>query len=178
MKASLTVALLSVMLSIAAALGGCFYPPTAKPPTAAQSSVTIGKPFDLVWDATHQVIAANGYRVVTEDPASGLIETQASGGFTLNDADCGELRSVANKYQAEPNIDATVVYNFYVVPTGNESTRVSVHATFDAPLQIPLRPTGNVQCVSRGTQEARLLKAIEVRAKHKQRPAFVQPATN
>ena len=178
MLAFLNAALLSVMLYLAAALGGCFYPPTAKPPNSSQSGVTIGKPFDLVWDATHQVIAANGYRVVTEDPASGLIETQASGGFTLKDADCGELRSVANKYQAEPNIDATVVYNFYVVPAGNEATDVSVHATFDAPLQIPLRPTTDVQCVSLGTQEARLLRAIVAKAARAHRPAFVRPATN
>jgi hypothetical protein len=178
MKAFLTVALLSVMLYLAAALGGCFYPPTAKPPTSSQSSVTVAKPFDLVWDATHQVIASNGYRVVTEDPASGLIETEASGGFTLKDADCGELRSAANKYQAEPNIDATVVYNFYVVPAGNESTNVSVHATFEAPLQIPLRPTSDVQCVSHGIQEARLLKAIVALAQRAHRPAFVQPAAN
>jgi hypothetical protein len=178
MKASLTVALLSVMLCLAEVLDGCFYPPTAKPPTAAQATVTIGKPFDLVWDAAHQVIAADGYRVVTEDPASGLIETQASGGFTLKDADCGELRSVANKYQAEPNIDATVVYNFYVVPAGNEATSVSVHGTFDAPLQIPLRPTTDVQCVSLGTQEARLLKAIVAKARQAHRPTFVQPTVN
>ena len=178
MKPSLTVALLSLIFCLAEALGGCFYPPTAKPPTAAQASVTIGKPFDLVWDAAHQVIAANGYRVVTEDPASGLIETQASGGFSLKDADCGELRSVANKYQAEPNIDATVVYNFYVVPASNEATSVIVHATFDAPLQIPLRPTTDVQCVSLGTQEARLLKAIVAKARSAHRPAFMQPAAN
>lgn len=178
MKAFPTVALLSVFLSLIVALGGCFYPPVTKPPSVAESSVTIGKPFDLVWDATHQVIAANGYRVVTEDPDSGLIETQASGGFTLKDADCGELRSVASKYKAEPNIDATVVYNFYVVPAGDEATTVSVHATYDAPLQIPLRPTTNIQCVSRGTQEARLLKAILARASHARRPAFLKPAAN
>jgi hypothetical protein len=178
MKASLAVALLSVILYLAAALGGCFYPPIAEPPTSAQSTVTIGKPFDLVWDATHQVIAAKGFRLVTEDPASGLIETQASGGFTLKDADCGELRSVANRYQAEPNIDATVVYNFYVLPAGNEATSVSVHATFDAPLQIPLRPTTNVQCVSLGTQEARLLKSIVAKAQRAHRSAFIQPAYN
>ncbi|HEX4209966.1 MAG TPA: hypothetical protein VHY56_06205 [Candidatus Binataceae bacterium] len=178
MKASLTVALLSVFLSLAAALSGCFYPPSAKAPTPAQSSIMIGKPFDLVWDATHQVIAANSFRLVTEDPASGLIETQASGGFTLKDADCGELRSVANKYQAEPGIDATVVYNFYVIPAGDEATSVSVQSTFDAPLQIPLRPTTDVQCVSRGKQEARLLKAIAEKAKRAHRPTFVRPAAN
>ncbi|HUN57640.1 MAG TPA: hypothetical protein VMU41_05965 [Candidatus Binataceae bacterium] len=178
MKASPIVALLSLIIASSSALGGCFYPPVGQQPSAAQSSVTIGKPFDLVWDAAHQVITANGYRLVTEDPASGLIETQAYGGFTLKDADCGELRSVANKYQAEPNIDSTVVYNFYVVPAGNEATSVSVHATFDAPLQIPLRPTTNVQCVSRGTQEARLLKAIEARAMREHRPTYARPATN
>ena len=137
---------------------------------AAQSTVVIAKPFDLVWDATHQVIAAKGFRLVTEDPASGLIETQASGGFTLKDADCGQLRSIANKYRAEPGIDATVVYNFYVRPAGDEATTVSVQGTFDAPLQIPLRPTTDVQCISRATQEARLLKAIAAKAAHRASP--------
>jgi hypothetical protein len=177
MKASPSVALLGALLTLAAVLGGCFYPPNAKPPNPAQSTVTIAKPFDLVWDATHQVIAANGFRLVTEDPTSGLIETQASGGFTLKDADCGQLR-LANKYAAEPGIDATVVYNFYVRPAGDEATTVSVQGTFDAPLQIPLRPTTDVQCVSRANQEARLLKLIAAKAAKAHRPSFAPPPSN
>lgn len=165
-------------LSIAAAfIGdfnlGCFYPPM-RPPTVAAPAITVNKPFDLVWDATHKVITANGYRLVTEEPDSGLIETQTSGGFTLKDADCGQLRSVANKYDAEPGIDATVVYNFYVKPAGDEATSVSVQGTFDAPLQVPLHPTTDVQCVSRGVQERRLLNAIAVASAQEHRPTFTQ----
>jgi len=177
MKVSPSVALLGALPTLAAALAGCFYPPSAKPPSPAQSTVTIAKPFDLVWDATHQVIADKGFRLVTEDPASGLIETQASGGFTLKDADCGQLRSIANKYQAEPGIDATVVYNFYVRPAGDEDTTVSVQGTFDAPLQIPLRPTTDVQCVSRAKQEARLLRSIAAKAATAHRPSFAAPGS-
>lgn len=163
----------TVLLGITASCIGCFYPPM-RPLGAAPKSITIGKPFDLVWDAAHKVIEAKGYRVVTEDPNSGLIETQSYGGFTLKDADCGKLRSIADKYNAEPNIDATVVYNFYVKPAGDEATAVSVQATFDAPLEIPLHPTTNVQCVSRGLQEARLLHAIAAQSAAEHRPAFSQ----
>ena len=152
---------------------GCFYPPV-HPHNTAPPAIMVNKPFDLVWDATHKVIAANGYRLVTEEPGSGLIETQAFGGFTLTDADCGQLRSIANKYDAEPGIDATVVYNFYVRPAGGEATTVSVQATFDAPLQIPLHPTTDVQCLSRGVQEKRLLKAIASASADERRPVFSQ----
>jgi hypothetical protein len=172
MKASLCLFRLGT-LSVATAFIGCFYPPM-RPPNAAPTAITVDKPFDLVWDATHKVIAANGYRVVTEEPDSGLIETQTSGGFSLKDADCGQLRSVANKYQAEPGIDATVVYNFYVKPAGGEATTVSVQGTFDAPLQIPMHPTTDVQCVSRGVQERRLLKAIAAASAQEHRPVFTQ----
>jgi hypothetical protein len=164
---------LGVTYSLALAFAGCFYPPIL-PTHAGSPTITLNKPFDLVWDATHQVITKNDYRVVTEDPDSGLIETQSYSGFTLNDADCGQLRSVANKYKAEPGIDATVVYNFYVKPAGNEATTVSIQATFDAPLQVPLHPMTNVQCVSRRSQEARLLKAIAAQAAHERRPVFTQ----
>lgn len=151
---------------------GCFYPPLQPPPNRDQSSITVAKPFDLVWDAVHKVIVADGYRLVAEDPNSGLIETQTSGGFTLKDADCGQLRSVANKYNAEPGIDATVVYNFTVRPSGDEASSVAVQATFTAPLQVPLRPTAGIQCVSRGVQEKRLLKQIAVQAEKERRPSF------
>lgn len=164
-----------LLLILGATFIGCFYPPVS-PPNPPRSSITVDKPFDLVWDAAHKVIAANDFRIVTEDPNDGLIETQAYGGFTLKDADCGELRSVANRYKAEPNIDATVVYNFYVKPAGDEATTVSVQGTFDSPLQIPLHPTTNFQCTSRGVQEAHLLKAIAMKAAGEHRPVFTPPA--
>jgi hypothetical protein len=173
MKASFCLFRSGLLLSLAAAFIGCFYPPI-HPSDVAPMALKVDRPFDLVWDAAHKVILSNGYRIVTEDPGSGLIETQTAGGFTLKDADCGQLRSVANKYQAEPDLDATVVYNFYVKPSGDEATTVSVQGTFDAPLQIPLHPTTNVQCVSRGVQEARLLKAIAQRSAREHRPVFTQ----
>jgi hypothetical protein len=171
MKASFRLFRFGVPLGLAVSLIGCFYPPV-RPRDSAQSSIDVDEPFDLVWDAAHNVIAANGFRVITEDPDSGLIESQSSGGFTLKDADCGQLRSIANKYAAEPNIDATVVYNFYVKPAGGEATTVSVQATFDAPLEIPLHPMTNVQCVSRGVEERRLLKQIAAKAAMERRPSF------
>jgi hypothetical protein len=179
MKASRLLRLLGALSPVAAVIGccwgcltGCFYPPLQTPPTQQQSSITIAKPFDLVWDAVHKVIAADGYRLITEDPNSGLIETQSSSGFTLKAADCGQLRSVASKYDAEPGIDSTVVYNFTVRPIGDEKSSVAIQATFTAPLQVPLRPTAGIQCVSRGVQEKRLLKQIMAEAAKEHRPSF------
>jgi len=174
MKPSSSVPLGGALFALTAVViaTGCFYPPEQRPPTPDQSSIIIARPFDLVWNAAHEVIAANGYHLIAEDPNSGLIETQASGGFTLKDADCGKLRSMATKYDAEPDIDATVVYNFTVRPSGDEASSVAVQATFMAPLEVPLRPTAGIQCVSRGLQETRLLKQIAAQAAKEQRPHF------
>jgi hypothetical protein len=176
MKASSFLRLIGAFPVFAAAVigccFGCFYPPLQAPPAKAQSSITIARPFDLVWDAVHKVIAADGYHLIAEDPDSGLIETQSPGGFTLKDADCGELRSVATKYPAEPSIDATVVYNFTVKPAGDEAASVAVQSTFTAPLQVPLRPMSDIQCVSRGVQEKRLLQQIAAQAQKEHRPSF------
>ena len=53
---------------------------------------------------------------------------------------------------------------FQINPGGNESAQVDVEATFTAPLHVPLHPVSGEQCVSRGTEEARLLRVIAQRA--------------
>ncbi len=143
-----------------ALLSGCFYPPQQKPPTPNRSSVTLDVPYDLAWDAVGKVVAHNSYRVITSNPNSGVVEAQEVGAFTLDDADCGELRGIAGKIKAEPDPDSSAVYDFHVEAKDEHTSVVSVTATFSAPLHVPLRPIADVQCVSRGVQEARLLNEI------------------
>lgn len=162
-------------LGCAAALAGCFYPPRQKPIPASSTSVTLATPYDLTWKAVHAVIERNGYSVIADDPNNGIIETQAVGGFSLKDADCGKLKGIAGKYQAEPDADSSAVYNFQVKPQGNEASVVSVQAVFTAPLHIPMRPMSDVQCVSRGFQESRLMKEISEQARNERRPEFKPP---
>ncbi|MGH7913976.1 MAG: hypothetical protein ACREPW_04925 [Candidatus Binataceae bacterium] len=155
---------------------GCFYPPTQKPPSPNKDEVTIGQSYDLVWDAVHNVIKKNKLHVNADDPNQGIVETETNH-FTLDDADCGQLKGVSGKYAAEPDRAATVVYYFKVKPEGHEASIVSVQATFSAPLYIPLHPPRDVQCVSRGKAEARLLKQIAAEAAATHRPIFVKPAS-
>jgi hypothetical protein len=157
-----------------AALAGCFYPPVQAPPPQNKGQVTLGQPYDIVWDAVRAVIRKNKLRINAQDPNHGIIETETNR-FTLDDADCGELKGIVGKYAAEPNAAATAVYNFEVKPKGREASTVSVQATFSAPLHIPLHPMRDVQCVSRGKAEARLLKEIAVEAAAMRRPEFVKP---
>lgn len=163
------------LIALALAMAGCFYPPTETPPPLKKDTVTLDRPYDLVWDAVHLVIRKNNLRINAENPNQGIIETETNH-FTLEDADCGKLKGIVGKYAAEPNLAATAVYNFNVKPDGREASTVSVQATFSAPLHIPLHPMHNVECVSRGTAETRLLKEIvaEAAATHRQR--FVKPA--
>lgn len=158
-----------------AGLGGCFYAPTQKAPPALKDTVTLGQPYDLVWDAVHLVVRKNHLRINAEDPNHGIIETETNH-FSLDDADCGQLKGIVGKYAAEPNEAATAVYNFEVRPRGDEASTVSVQATFSAPLHVPLHPIRDVQCVSRGKAEARLLKQITAEAATMRRPAFVKPS--
>ena len=134
-------------------------------------------PYYKVWDATHEVIAKNYYRIITENPDEGTIEAQAEGSFTLADADCGKLMAVGRKYNAEPDPDATALYDFQIKPRGNEASTVEVQGTYTAPLHVPLHPVRGEQCTSRGTQEARLLTEIAQQARDEQnsnaRPAPV-----
>lgn len=155
---------------------GCFYPPTQKPPAPGRDEVTLGAPYDLVWDAVHNVIKENKLRINADDPNQGIVETETNQ-FTLDDADCGQVKGISSKYAAEPDRASTAVYYFKVKPKGHEASIVSVQATFSAPLYIPLRPTRDEQCVSRGKAEARLLKQIAEQAAAIHRPTFVKPAS-
>jgi hypothetical protein len=164
-------------LLLVTAVPGCFYPPTQKPVPDAKDQLTLEVPFDLAWDAVHAVIADNGFRIIAEDPNNGIIETQAATGFSLKDADCGEVRGIANKYRAEPDPGSSAVYNFGVKPQGNEASVVSLQAVFTSSLQIPMRPIKEENCVSRGKQEARLLRQIKRQAQAEHRPQFKPPTS-
>jgi hypothetical protein len=166
MKASYAI------IIFAQTFGGCFYPPQQKPVPSSSTQITLALPYDLAWDAAHAVIAQNGYRIITEDPDNGIIETQAVGGFTSDDADCGKLKGIAGKYQADPDLDSSAVYDFHVRPEGNEASSVSIQAAFTSPLHVPLHPIGYAQCMSLGTQEKRLLKEIASQARKEHRPEF------
>jgi hypothetical protein len=150
---------------IAVTLAGCFYPPQQTRVPDSRTHLILYLPYYKVWDAVHQVIVKNDYRIITENPDDGTIEAQAAGSFTLADADCGKLKSVASKYNAEPEPDSTALYDFQIKPRGNESATVDVQGTFTAPLHVPLHPVRGEQCVSRGTQEAWLLRAIAQQAR-------------
>ncbi len=149
------------IIIIAATLAGCFYPPLQKPLPDSRTLLILHSPYYKVWDAVHEVIVKNGYRIIIENPDQGTIEAQAPGAFALADADCGKLRGIGGKYSAEPDPNATALYDFQVKPQGNEASTVYVQGTFTAPLHVPLHPVQDGQCVSRGTQEARLLAEIK-----------------
>ncbi|MGH7905115.1 MAG: hypothetical protein ACREP6_00640 [Candidatus Binataceae bacterium] len=165
------LAVLAAGLMIASA--GCFAAPIEKPPAPAKNSVTLAVPYYLTWDAVNAVVLDNNYKIAARDPNNGIIETEASG-FSLKDADCGEIKGVAGHFAAEPGDYATAVYNFYVKATGRETSTVRINATFSAPLHVPLRPTRNIDCVSRGVVEARLLKQIQKVAAEEHRPAYLK----
>jgi hypothetical protein len=167
--------LLRYLVPLVLAAAGCFYPPARKPVPDASNQITLALPFDLAWDAVHAVVAANDFHIIAEDPNNGIIESQAVGGFSLQDADCGDLRGIALKYHAEPDPGSSAVYNFAVKPDGNEASIVVLQAVFTSPLQVPLRPMSAENCVSTGAQEAHLLKQIEEQARKEHRPEFKPP---
>jgi hypothetical protein len=156
---------------LAVVSAGCFYPPRERPLPDARSHLILHSPYYKVWDAVHDVLEHGDYRIINENPDEGIIEAQAAGGFTLADADCGKLRAVAGKYNAEPDLIATALYDFQIKPRGNESASVSVQGTFTTPVHVPLHPVRGGQCVSNGTQEARLLSAIAQRIHEDSTPA-------
>ena len=162
---------LVLMLSLAA-ITGCFYPPQQKPLPQRSTEVTVPIAYDLAWDAVHSVISSNGYQIIRENPDQGIVEAQAVGAFTLKDADCGKLKGVAGKYRAEPDPDASAVYDFQVKPEGTGASTVGIEATFSAPLHIPMHRVSDEQCVSRGIQEGRLLTEISQQAAQEHRPEF------
>ncbi len=156
-------------------LAGCFYPPPRKPSAHKDFQLVLGLPYDLAWQAVHQVIADNRYRITAENPDQGIIEVE-DGGFKLKDADCGKVAGIIGKVAAEPGAVPTAVYNFQVVPNGPEASLVGIQATFRAPIHVPLHPMRSVMCVSSGRQERRLLKQLQTVAATIHRPAFKRPA--
>jgi hypothetical protein len=151
---------------VALALAGCFYPPQQRPLPDSRTHLMLHLPYYKAWDVVYEVIKNNDYRIITENPDNGTIEAQAAGSFTLADADCGKLASIGHKYSAEPDLDATALYDFQIKPRGNEMATVDVQGTFTAPLHVPLHPVRGEQCWSRGTQEARLLAEIVQQARN------------
>jgi hypothetical protein len=156
--------------AILVGVAGCYYPAKIQPPPAAKTETLVEVPYDLTWDAVHKVVSQNQYKLLADDPNDGIIETETYK-FTLADADCGQMKSVANRFDAEPDAGGSAVYNFKVAPAGPEASEVSISATYTTPLHVPLHRITDFECVSRGTQEARLLKEIEIAVNAEHRPS-------
>jgi hypothetical protein len=150
-------------------LAGCFYPPQQKPLASSRTEITLPLPYDLAWAAVHHVIERNQFRIVIENPDEGMIEVQTVDGFSIADADCGQMTGITGKYDADPGLDSSAVYDFEVQPKGTEATIVRVQATFTAPVHIPFHLPRGEQCLSRGRQEKRLLRAIILQARNEHR---------
>jgi hypothetical protein len=165
------------ILSLVAALCavGCFYPPVTQPPPDAQQEVVIPLPYDLAWDAVNAVVKENSYHVQAQDMTNGIIEVVGPR-FTLHDADCGKIKSVAGAYIAEPEQNSSSVYNFLVRPRGPEASIVEVRGTFNSSVSVPLHPATDVDCVSHGIQESNLLRQVLVEAKKTHRPEYAKPS--
>jgi hypothetical protein len=163
------VSILGVIAALIAA--GCFYPPVTQPPPDEQQEVVIPLPYDLAWDAVNAVITKNSFHVQAQDMTNGIIEAVGPR-FTLHDADCGKIKSIAGTYTAEPEPNSSSVYNFLVRPRGPEASIVKVRATFNSSVNVPLRKSTDVDCVSHGVQESDLLREVLVQAKQTHRPVF------
>ena len=159
----------------ALSLAGCLYPPITQPPPDEQQQVVIPLPYDLAWDAVNAVVTQNSYHVQAQDLTNGIIEAVGPR-FTLHDADCGKVKSVAGSYAAEPELDSSSVYNFLVRPRGPEASLVEVRATFNSSVKVPLHPATDVDCVSHGIQESNILREVLVQAKETHRPVFAKPS--
>jgi hypothetical protein len=167
------VARLSIPVLVAAlSVAGCFIAPVTQPPPDEQQQVIIALPYDLAWDAVNAVITENSFHVQAQDMTNGIIEAVGPR-FTLHDADCGKIKSVAGAYTAEPEANSSSVYNFLVRPRGREASIVEVRATFNSSVSVPLHPATDVDCVSHGIQESNLLREVLVEAKKTHRPEFV-----
>jgi hypothetical protein len=159
---------------MALAAAGCFHAAIPAKSEAVPEKDAVAAPYDLVWDATIAVIKKSDLKVQAQDPVHGIVEAQGRH-FTLQDADCGLVSSPLGKAPAEPTDEATTVYNFYLKPDGPEATDVTIQATFSTPGNAPFHPTTNLECISKGRQEARLLKQIKEEASHETRPVFKPP---
>jgi hypothetical protein len=169
MASKTAVCLAIVIGTIPAGIGGCYYPANIQPPPQAKTQTVVEVPYDLTWEAVHAVVNKNEYKILGDDPNHGIVEAEAYR-FTLADADCGQMKSVANRYNAEPDPGGSAVYNFKVEPAGHDSTNLSVVATYNTPLHVPFHPITDFLCVSRGTQEARLLQEVDTAAHSEHRP--------
>lgn len=167
--------LTSVLLALAPSLAGCFYPPVQAPPPPEKRRVLLPLPYDLTLDAVSQVVKDHNYQVHANDPTNGVIEAETTK-FSGGDADCGRVGTALGKESAEPGLDSSAVYNFYIKPSGREASTVTVQAVFSTPVGVPFHTLRNVECVSRGVQEAKLLKDIQERAALIRRPEYRQPA--
>jgi len=168
------ISILGLLAALCAA--GCLYPPVTQPPPDAQQEVVIPLPYDLAWDAVNGVITENSFHVQAQDMTNGIIEAVGPR-FTLHDADCGKIKSVAGSYTAEPEQNSSSVYNFLVRPRGTEATLVEVRATFNSSVKVPLHPATDVDCVSHGIQESNLLREVLVEAKKTHRPTFAKQSS-
>ncbi len=152
-------------------LSACLYPPTQQLPPAARTEVVLQLPYDLALDAVAQVIKAHDYRIQANDPTHGVIEAQTAK-FSVADADCGLVGTAMGKELAAPTQDSSAVYTFHIKPKGREASTVAIQAVFATPVHVPFHPLSNAECVSRGVQEAKLLKEIERQAALTHRPVY------
>src|SRR5215831_20102969 len=104
-----------VLLLFSAVVASCFNPPIAQEPPESKTTAVVPLPFDLTWTAVTDVIKLNDYRIQAQDPNHGILEVLGHR-FTLQDADCGKIESIVGNYPAEPESNATAVYNFHVTP--------------------------------------------------------------
>jgi hypothetical protein len=149
---------------------GCFHPAIAAHDTVPPKN-SIPSPYDEVWDATLEVIKSSELKVQAQDPVHGIVEA-LGGRFTLQDADCGTVNSLMSKNPAVPTYQATQEFNFYLKPDGPEATSVEIEATFSTPGNAPFHPVTNLNCISTGRKEARLLKEIKRVSAEQRRPVF------
>ncbi|HEY6395302.1 MAG TPA: hypothetical protein VIX12_07765 [Candidatus Binataceae bacterium] len=171
-KTGLGLAFIYALLAVSAS--GCFYPPLTREPTEDVTKVTVPLPYDLAWDAVHAVIRSEDFHIQVEDSNHGIIEAQGKI-FTLRDADCGRIKSIISTYPAQPEPGSSSVFEFHVKAVGNESSSIMVLATFESPLKVPLHPTQDIDCISHGAQESRLLREILAQARVTHPPVFKRP---
>jgi hypothetical protein len=161
----------AIVLAVTLALSGCFYPPLSTRSGTSRNQARLTVPYDLAWDAVNSVIRQNNYKVRAQDPNHGIIEAQGTT-FTTEEADCGEFRSLGGTFVVDPTASSSAVYNFRLKPDGPEASIVVIEATFVAPLSGPFRRPTDIECASRGTDEARLLKEVAAQAASARRPTY------
>jgi hypothetical protein len=149
----------------------CFQAPMTPPPKSDATATRLAVPYDLAWDAVNEVIRRNSYKVRAQDPNQGIIEAQATS-FTRADADCGDIKGLGGTLAVDPTSSSSAEYNFRLKPDGPEASTVSIDATYIAPLRVPFHPPRDTECVSRGINEARLLKEVEALASVEHRPTY------